>query len=543
MYGFCISKEGILTDNYYRQIGYYKEPEPQGLYVMIRKIENQIKINQDFHGNYGLYIYQNKKKDYFALSNSFLKLEEYLVGKQEISLNKDFVNNFVIEDLCSPSIYETMIKEIEKISSNSILIINIQNKTLNKYYINYRERSIPFESKEGLKIIDKWVDKWGYIIRSLIKKTNNANSDLSGGFDTRTILSIFLSSGIDFNKILINSYIEKTHCFEEDFKIASKIASNFDFKLNNYNLDNNSIEWSIKDTLICTMYSKLGFHKEFYFKRKFFKKPRFKFHGGGEIRGYPSLPIKEYIEGISLKGKSLGEEFYFSSKRLCNRSISLLKKEKEYNNDYEISSDFYSKGRSVNHDGKTALEEFLSNTYYLQPLIDPDIKKLKFDLNGNSTHDLVAYIYVRFAHDLIYFPFQGNRTLNLESIKKAEMLNKLLLPYQIKNDFNKDFFIDMQRKSPVSTINEKKNVEIYLKELFYSSKFIQTINKLYDISIYNWAKKYSHKSNYFPLRHFYGLLSAAITIDYLELNKINMNKLRNKSHIKKENLLLNYLFI
>ena len=244
-----------------------------------------------------------------------------------------------------------------------------------------------------------------------------------------------------------------------------------------------------------------------------------------------------------MKGKSLGEEFYFSSKRLCNRSISLLKKEKEYNNDYEISSDFYSKGRSVNHDGKTALEEFLSNTYYLQPLIDPDIKKLKFDLNGNSTHDLVAYIYVRFAHDLIYFPFQGNRTLNLESIKKAEMLNKLLLPYQIKNDFNKDFFIDMQRKSPVSTINEKKNVEIYLKELFYSSKFIQTINKLYDISIYNWAKKYSHKSNYFPLRHFYGLLSAAITIDYLELNKINMNKLRNKSHIKKENLLLNYLFI
>ena len=67
MYGFCISKEGILTDNYYRQIGYYKEPEPQGLYVMIRKIENQIKINQDFHGNYGLYIYQNKKKRLFCI--------------------------------------------------------------------------------------------------------------------------------------------------------------------------------------------------------------------------------------------------------------------------------------------------------------------------------------------------------------------------------------------------------------------------------------------------------------------------------------------
>ena len=42
MYGYTITKDGILTDNYYRELGEYKKPEPQGVYIMIRKMENEI---------------------------------------------------------------------------------------------------------------------------------------------------------------------------------------------------------------------------------------------------------------------------------------------------------------------------------------------------------------------------------------------------------------------------------------------------------------------------------------------------------------------
>ena len=49
MYGFSISKKGILTDNYYKELGLYEDPEPQGIYIMIRKIGNKITINQDFY--------------------------------------------------------------------------------------------------------------------------------------------------------------------------------------------------------------------------------------------------------------------------------------------------------------------------------------------------------------------------------------------------------------------------------------------------------------------------------------------------------------
>ena len=102
VYGFSVSKTGILTDNYFKKKNYTEDPEPQGAYKMIRKNEEEIRISQDYFGSFGLYLYENKNKDYFALSNSFLLLEEYLVGKQKFSFNKVFVDNFIITPFCSP---------------------------------------------------------------------------------------------------------------------------------------------------------------------------------------------------------------------------------------------------------------------------------------------------------------------------------------------------------------------------------------------------------------------------------------------------------
>jgi hypothetical protein len=325
------------------------------------------------------------------------------------------------------------------------------------------------------------------------------------------------------NEILINSINDTLHFHDEDFKIASNISKKIGFKLNNLKLNKNGTKLSTKDSIFLSIYTKLGFHKEFYLKTKFYSKPIFSFSGfGGEaIRGYHHLPIKKYIEEISSKAKRINghrEEFYNSSLKLCYRSIDLLKRNKVFNNDYEITADFYFKGRVRHHFGKAALESFLVNIYNLHPLIDPDIKKIKFDINEKSYHDLIAYIFVRFGHDLMYFPFQGKRELNKESIKKAEKLNKKLPPYKIKYSYNKNFYIDIERnyQAPSSKDN---NANEYLIKLFKSPKFINIINQIYDNNVYIWAKQYSKKSNYFPFRHWYGLYAVAKTLKDLSLNK------------------------
>ena len=544
MYGFSISEKGILTDNYYKQLGEYIEPEPLGAYIMVRKKGNKIILNQDFHGSYGMYIFENREENYFALSNSFLLLEEYLLRKQNISLNKDFADNLIITNLCTYSIGETLIREIKEIPSNVFIEIDINQKNYKFYDINYKENSIPLESKEGLKIIDKWVDKWGYILRSLIKQTDNISSDLSGGFDTRTLLSVLLKSGVNLNDILVRSLTDKKHDHDIDYKIANNISSHFGFKLNNKNFDQHYINLTTEDSLLNTLYLKLGFHKEFYIKNKFFSKPRFAFAGsGGEsLRGSPRLTIKDFMKKIFSRD-ILGheDEFYNSAQKLINRSVLTLKKENVYNNDYEISYALYSKSLGRNHFGKSAIEGFMANFYTIQPLMDPEIRRIKFEINKDSFYDLISYIYVRFGNDLIKFPFQGERVLNLESIKKAESLNKQLEPYKIKSDYNENFFIDTKRISPTPLSKVEKDPYESLMEIFKSSNYINIIKKIYDINVYNWANEYMNKTNYHPLSQHYSLLSIAVSIYCISLNERYMTNINNGNIKVEENIMNKFI--
>ena len=56
MYGFSVSKTGILTDNYFKKKNYTEDPESQGAFIMIRKNEEEIRISQDYFGSFGLYL-------------------------------------------------------------------------------------------------------------------------------------------------------------------------------------------------------------------------------------------------------------------------------------------------------------------------------------------------------------------------------------------------------------------------------------------------------------------------------------------------------
>ena len=333
--------------------------------------------------------------------------------------------------------------------------------------------------------------------------------DLSGGFDTRLLLSIFLNSGIDINDILVFSSTAKTHSHDIDLSIAKNISEKYGFKINNLKFFDDTTNLNTKISLYNTIYSKLGFHKEFYLQKKIHNKSIFKFSGNGgeDLRGMPCSKIKDYINkqsSVNIKGHQ---------KELFNSSINLL-------------------DRTV-HFGKGGLERLITNTYTFQPLLDPEIKKIKYKL-GKKSDDLIAYIYIRFAKDLINIPFQGNRTISLESIQKAYQLNNISNGYKIKTDYNKNFYVDNKTLSNLFSLNDREKSEDdyeYFKKFLKSPRYIKILNDNYDNNIYNWAKKESITSNFHPLRHHYALFAIAKILDDLSNKKgfeFNVNFINKK---------------
>ena len=127
--------------------------------------------------------------------------------------------------------------------------------------------------------------------------------------------------------------------------------------------------------------------------------------------------------------------------------------------------------------------KFTANIFRLDTLMDPDIKTIKYNINGKTPHDLISYIFIRFGKDLINFPFQGKRKLNIESIKNAKRLNQNSRPYVIKSDYNAKFYIDSERTSPSLSSKNDNDAFLYLTKLCKSSRFVNILNNMYDNNI------------------------------------------------------------
>ena len=73
------------------------------------------------------------------------------------------------------------------------------------------------------------------------------------------------------------------------------------------------------------------------------------------------------------------------------------------------------------------------------------------------------------------------------------------------------------------------------------NKYFEIVNEIYDNNIYNYAKEYSKKSNFYPLRHEYGLLGIIVSNDYISLNKKCMKYTDKYSCFMTKDKILNYL--
>ncbi len=491
-----------------------------GAYVALNVDEDSISIYQDYLGSYGLYLYRDG--DYFAISNSFLMLVEYLSkSNRTFSINQDYANYYLSAAISSLVPDETLVQEIKMLKHNFIVHINKSGKSISFEKIDYGEGSFSLDSRQGIEILDKWYYKWVEVFRSILK-SNHLTFDLSGGFDSRVIAALWLSSNMNLDNLTINSSNHNKR-FDEDFEIASSIADHFNFKLNqNYKRKKTPCE--LNNSINIPLYVKFGFHKKRYFPVYLNDDVHYRVSGhcGGTIRNYPNIPVDEYVGEIIDRSKDYDKKVELSTRRLFDKKIAELSEFYGMDKDSRrLSSILYRESRNRHHFGKAFVEAYLKNWVTLAPLSDSLLSKLRITTDKCKDDLLIiTLIFVRFCPELLNFKVEGGREFKSDTIEFAKGLNE---KYPLEAKELK--FVEMTADDE-DIVNDKAILSygqhaLLFKDIFMSKNFIKDFEKYFSKRAYNFIRKTIYKDPHY-LEDVHSSIDILKVKEYVDFNR-NLN--------------------
>ena len=485
LFGFSILngdivKNGDTCDNI-NQLGL-------GSYININVDDEKISIYQDFGGCWGLYLFKNG--DYFAISNSFLKLVEYLNNTHNLSLNDDFAKSFMSTNFAL-IFRQTLVNEIEFIPRNVIINISKQFKEITYEKVDYELHTIPLNSEKALDILDSWFYRWINILRKLKEKTNNICFNIDGSFDTRILLIFALCANIDLDKIKFKT--AKTPNFnysDENYQIALEIANEFGFELNQ---DVFPVEKTYFDDinliLDLAFNIKLGFNTQMDYRFFRTKTPIYEFGAfAPEMIDYyiECKSFKEFVVNQLNIAKNMDDSFLIPVKKsLNNSSKSLMEEFNVSENESNLLIDlFFSELICRNHFNKLAVTEFFTNKILFTPFIDSEFCKLQ--LNADECSDkylLYAIIFTRYFPKFFNFKFKGDKKILNETIRYANKINEIK-PFKMKKF---DYISGPPLNENVFDSSGKyddESLENYLKDAFKSHGFKRDFINYFSEDIY-----------------------------------------------------------
>lgn len=517
LYGFFICDKGIIENVNLSELN-KEEMFGCGAYVYVENDGNNILIRQDINACYSLFLFE--KDGYFAISNSWQYLVDYIKYRHRISLNRDYANHMFVMELESHALSATMINEIKILPRDVVVKIDIYNKSMSLERIDYEENKYSLDSEDGLAILDRWFYRWTKVIRCIKEKTNNMIVELSGGYDSRITFLLALHSGINLNEIRVFSKKSEIHTFKEDYAIASQIADFYGFNLNNEPFTGRSVGLPLEDIINMCFYNKMTFHKQMYFKFAKFQEKRYKISGmaGEAIRDYWAIPPKELIGRYERRAnkysKELKEEISASLSAISEKDFKEVAERYDINDmdSEEITFKVYKSSECRVHDGTAIVEEFFINQFDLAPLLDPDLRKLKLCTEACGDRNLLmALIFVRYCPELLNFPFEGGGRIDESTIEYARIINEER-EFRASEIQTEEFELVTHGASLLENENERVRVGVpdeYFKNVYESERCKQTFCSCFKEELYKIAGRNLRDASYHPLSECFTVIAVA----------------------------------
>lgn len=503
LYGYSFSSDDLILDSRKN----FDELLSCGAFIFVDVNDDEISICQDYIGSYGLYYYESE--DYFAISNSFLKLMEHLRDNGKyFTFNRDYANYFLSQMLSSNLRFQTLVNEIEMLPENIEVIINKSKKSIKFENAGYREHEVPINSKEALDILDAWYLKWVNVIRSVRATSNSMIFDLSGGFDSRIVASIWINANIDLTKIRIYSKTDKKS--EEDFEIATQIAEHFNIPLNN-ELSYEYRPVSFEESITKSEYVKFGFEKARFLRREYPIEPLFRVSGhcGGVIRNYGTMNAEEYKALIMRGGYNFHPMLRDSCERLINEEMDSLASDFNLDrNSTQLPSLLYQKARNRHHFGKEFVDSFLFNKFTIAPLSDYELQRINYKIGIDDVNMLIALIFKRYCPDLLNFKFDSGRAIDQKTLEACDEINAIS-PFEMPElDFVEG--PEVKKISHDDVELRTHNLKLF-KWIVNSNHFQRDFEKYYPTSLYN-VVRFEMRKNRRNIRDVTALVEIMKTI-------------------------------
>ena len=430
LYGFYTTEAGMFTQvpSDSRDIA-----DATGPWVLVRRSQAGIEITQDSTGCFGLFLF--RKGSYWALSNSFNHLLDYLKTRFELSFNKDYALALLAEDCCVTVYGETIINEISWLDRRARLHIDAGTAELSFSLRHLEEKTVPIDSEEGLLILDTWHDKWASLVRGAVESwAGELMVDISGGFDTRMVLAPVLSAGVDLSSIVFSSI----PTLEEDYRIANHLAQEFGFRLNA-----EPEPMAAHSLPPIEPYAERALSSLFFASRIREQSTQlpsswqmiFKGSGGEMSRyywdGYScSTLIKRDLKRLrALHPWSRDKRFRQGLESIISRSFAgietmLRQTGGDVGRKGIDGQRYYMETRNRAHFGMEAARRTLFGQCIQTPLLDPLMLKLRAPLDGSHPQLICALVYTRYHGSLASIPFDRGRYIPEETLQRARALNE-----------------------------------------------------------------------------------------------------------------------
>ena len=457
-----------------------------GYYVLIEREEGRIRITQDPFGSFGLFLY--REEDRFLLSNSFFLLAEKAANR--LSLHREYLMTLICARECPVGHNATLAREIVRLSSDRYVEIDLASKCLSVFRTPRTLFGRKPETDGDFALLDKWYFKWVRFFRTLAEKQSPFFADLSGGLDTRIILSMLLNGDIDLNTAVRMTTHDSVNIPKdaEDMRIAGTIAKELSIRMNTDLIRTEktgrispeetyrtSRQFTMGQTNYCRLHS-ICYHEPVFFAKGL----------GSTVKG----SVAEHGKAWSGMEEALAE-WDAQADRLLNELPETEEREKirktvkaairrdagvlmadVQGDDGHRASVFYQKVLMEGRDAKKVLDSSLRNTVIVSPFMDPMINQFDYNPYGDDPLYLATLILSRYRPELLRFEIE-HRTFVPESVRRAEELNRkypVLMP-----DFGR---ISGRVRTVRADSCKYEEITEYLERLYASEDFIRRIDRV-----------------------------------------------------------------